>query len=134
MTIFWARLTLPEPGLRRQGRGLMSYLLHPATFRKRDLQARGSTAADQRFGEFMNGVDYLLRKIVDSSDPDISRNRARLYIALTAAKDVMSDGLTQARAAAEATDHWVREHPWRAIAIAAAVGTLVGLYATRRLE
>jgi ElaB/YqjD/DUF883 family membrane-anchored ribosome-binding protein len=94
-----------------------------------------STAhADEKFREFTNGVDYLLRRIVDSTDPDVSKMRARLYIALTAAKDVMADGLMQARIVADTADHWVRKHPWQSIGLAACAGAIIGVYATRNRD
>jgi ElaB/YqjD/DUF883 family membrane-anchored ribosome-binding protein len=90
-----------------------------------------SRLSANKFRDFTNGVDYLLRRVVDSTDPDISRTRARLYIALTAAKDVMADGSTQALALAEAADQWVRRHPWQSVGLAAFAGAVAGVLVGR---
>jgi len=42
------------------------------------------------------------------------------------------DAARVAKDAADATDDWVHENPWSAIGIAAAVGLLIGVLATRR--
>jgi ElaB/YqjD/DUF883 family membrane-anchored ribosome-binding protein len=45
----------------------------------------------------------------------------------------MEEGLSeQAKAAYEATDKLVRQHPWPAVGVAAAVGFLIGLLSSRR--
>lgn len=45
----------------------------------------------------------------------------------------MEGGLSeQAKAAYEATDKLVRQHPWPAVGVAAAIGFLIGLLSSRR--
>ena len=45
----------------------------------------------------------------------------------------LEDGLvTQAKAAFDTTDKLVREHPWPAVGVAAAVGFLLGMVSSRR--
>lgn len=94
--------------------------------------ARRAGDADERFREFANGVDYLLHRVIDNTDPEISRIRARLYIAFVVTKDLFADSSKKARAAAKTTDGWVREHPWQSIGIAAFAGALIGVHANRQ--
>jgi ElaB/YqjD/DUF883 family membrane-anchored ribosome-binding protein len=46
--------------------------------------------------------------------------------------DLSDDASESARAAARVTDDYVRDNPWQAIGIAAAVGFLAGLALSRR--
>jgi ElaB/YqjD/DUF883 family membrane-anchored ribosome-binding protein len=40
--------------------------------------------------------------------------------------------MAKTRAAAEATEEYVRDNPWKALAIAAAAGLVLGILAARR--
>ncbi len=46
--------------------------------------------------------------------------------------DAQDTVVTKSKAAARATDDYVHDHPWKAIATAAAVGVVVGLLLNRR--
>lgn len=47
-------------------------------------------------------------------------------------RDAQDTVVTKSKAAAHATDDYVHDHPWKAIAAAGAVGVLVGLLLNRR--
>jgi len=46
--------------------------------------------------------------------------------------ELREDVVERSRAAAEAADRTVREHPWESVAVAAAVGFLLGMLTSRR--
>jgi len=56
-----------------------------------------------------------------------ARIEARLAEATRELRHLQEAALNSAKAAGDATDEYVRDHPWQSIGIAAAVGLLVGL-------
>jgi ElaB/YqjD/DUF883 family membrane-anchored ribosome-binding protein len=92
--------------------------------------------ANGQVNSFLDSVEDLTRALKDIDTPDIARVRAKVKIALVAAKSAVSDTATQIRSQAEQvgkrTDHFVRENPWQVIGIAAVVGLAVGFLASRR--
>ena len=60
----------------------------------------------------------------------------RAQAAISRAKDSLRQfeerAVAQTKAAAHATDHWVHEHPWTALGIAAGLAFLVGLAVNRK--
>jgi ElaB/YqjD/DUF883 family membrane-anchored ribosome-binding protein len=72
----------------------------------------------------------------DIESPDIARVRAKVKVALTAAKSAVADTASQLRSQAvqvgQRTDGYVRDNPWQVIGIAAVVGLAVGILASRR--
>lgn len=97
------------------------------------------TAASARPGEWRDlvaDVEDLIRKIGDVSDLEIARVRERLKKTLAAAKESAAVGAqaakTYARDASVATDGYVRQRPWTAVGLAAALGVLIGVMASRR--
>jgi ElaB/YqjD/DUF883 family membrane-anchored ribosome-binding protein len=72
----------------------------------------------------------------DVDSPDIARVRAKVKIALVAAKSAVSDTAAQLRSQAQQvgrrTDGFVRDNPWAVVGIAAVVGLAVGFLASRR--
>jgi len=85
---------------------------------------------------FLDSVEDLTKALKDIDTPDIARVRAKVKIALMAAKSAMSDTASQIRGQAQQvgkrTDGYVRDNPWQVIAIAAVVGLAVGIFASRR--
>ncbi len=86
---------------------------------------------EHKIQQFASGVDYLVRHVIDTADVDISRMRAALYIARTAVDTIVQDGANGARAAAWATDSWVRTNPWKAVGISAVIGAVAGVLISR---
>jgi ElaB/YqjD/DUF883 family membrane-anchored ribosome-binding protein len=85
---------------------------------------------------FLDSVEDLTKALKDIDTPDIARVRAKVKIALMAAKSAVSDTAYQIRGQAQQvgkrTDGYVRDNPWQVIGIAAVVGLAVGIFASRR--
>jgi len=100
--------------------------------------------AARKVGEFANGqvnsfldsVEDLTNALKDVDSPDIARVRAKVKLALVAARSAASDTVsqirTQAQQAGRRTDTFVRDNPWQVIGFAAIVGLAVGVLASRR--
>ncbi len=97
-----------------------------------DLQ---SAAADE-MKNLIADVEELLSRISDIKDTDVARVRGKVLRAVEAAKASLEQGADtvkrQAKRAATATDDYVHETPWAAVGIAALVGAVVGILASRR--
>jgi ElaB/YqjD/DUF883 family membrane-anchored ribosome-binding protein len=103
----------------------------------------GAQAA-RKVGEFANGqvnsfldsVEDLTNALKDVDSPEIARVRAKVKLALVAAKSAASDTVsqirTQAQEVGQRTDTFVRNNPWQVIGFAAVVGLAVGILASRR--
>ena len=90
-------------------------------------------------GEIKNliaDVEDLMARISDLKDADVVRMRGKVLKAVDSAKRSISDSADslrrQAQSVASTADDYVRESPWQAIGIAALVGAVVGILATRR--
>jgi ElaB/YqjD/DUF883 family membrane-anchored ribosome-binding protein len=92
--------------------------------------------ANGQVNNFLDSVEDLTRALKDIETPDIARVRAKVKVALTAAKSAVSDTASQLRSRAvevgKRTDGYVRDNPWQIIGIAAVVGLAVGILASRR--
>ena len=96
-------------------------------------------AKDQLIADFRSIVidgEELLRATTDDGNGVTNAVRAKIEASLRDARrklgEVEAIVTAQARDAAKATDEMVREHPWKAVGIAAAVGVLLGLLIQRR--
>jgi ElaB/YqjD/DUF883 family membrane-anchored ribosome-binding protein len=106
---------------------------------KNDIDDRVSdikTAASVEIRSLIADVEDLVAKIADLSDADVTRVRGKVQRAIDSAKDSIAESADtlrqQAQKAAYSADDFVRESPWQAVGIAALVGMLIGLVATRR--
>ncbi len=92
--------------------------------------------ANGQLDSFLDSVEDLTKALKDIETPEIARVRAKVKMALTAAKSAVSDTAYQlrghARQVSQRTDGFVRDNPWQVIGIAAAVGLAVGILASRR--
>jgi len=81
-------------------------------------------------------VEDLMARIADLKDADVVRVRGKVQRAVDATKQTLADGADtirqHAQNVANTADDYVRESPWQAIGIAALVGAVVGILATRR--
>jgi ElaB/YqjD/DUF883 family membrane-anchored ribosome-binding protein len=81
-------------------------------------------------------VEDLMARIADLKDADVVRMRGKVQRAVDATKQSLADGADslrqQAQKVASTADDYVHESPWQAIGIAALVGAVVGILATRR--
>ncbi len=90
----------------------------------------------QDFRAVKADVEELLRATAGQTGEKITSARARVEESLKAARqrlvDVEEDLVARTKAAAKATDQLVRDKPWQAVGVAAAVGFLLGLLTCRR--
>jgi ElaB/YqjD/DUF883 family membrane-anchored ribosome-binding protein len=81
-------------------------------------------------------VEDLVSRIADLKDADVARIRTKVLRAVGSAKESLADSADslrrQAKRAVTTADDYVHDSPWQAIGIAALVGALVGIVATRR--
>jgi ElaB/YqjD/DUF883 family membrane-anchored ribosome-binding protein len=95
-------------------------------------------AANASINDFLDNVDDLTKAIKDVEAPEIARVRAKVKMALAAAKSALSDGAAQVRGQAKQvsknTDAYVRDNPWQVVGIAAVVGIALGILLTRRSD
>ncbi len=61
-----------------------------------------------------------------------SKGLSLLEIATQKAQEFQEVALEKGKEAAQATDEFVHEHPWKAVGIAAGIGLVVGLLIARR--
>jgi ElaB/YqjD/DUF883 family membrane-anchored ribosome-binding protein len=94
--------------------------------------------ANASLNDFLDNVDDLTKAIKDVETPDIARVRAKVKIALSAAKSALADSASQVRGQARqltrTTDSYVRDNPWQVVGIAAAVGVVLGVMMSRRSD
>ena len=97
---------------------------------------RQAAAATSEWRDLIADVEDLLKKIANVGDAEVAQLRERLQRTLAAARSSASAGAQRARVYAQdasaATEEYVRESPWTAIGVAAAVGVLIGFIASRR--
>lgn len=93
-------------------------------------------AAAEEINNLIADVEELLARIADLNDADVAKLRTRVMRALDAAKETLAHSTDtirrQAQRAATTADDYVRDSPWQAVGIAALVGAVVGILATRR--
>ncbi|MDI1361339.1 YqjD family protein [Methylotenera sp.] len=94
---------------------------------------------DQLINEFKAVVadaEALLKATANTGDDKLSELRAKAEESLGIAKarmmDIQTEVLAKTKAAAQATDAYVHENPWRSIGFAASIGVVVGLLISRR--
>ena len=106
---------------------------------KNDLSDGVSDIKAAASGEIKNliaDVEDLMARIADLKDADVVRVRGKVQRAVDATKQSLADGAEtirqHAQNVASTADDYVRESPWQAIGIAALIGAVVGILATRR--
>jgi ElaB/YqjD/DUF883 family membrane-anchored ribosome-binding protein len=104
----------------------------------RRADGNGGKASD-RGAEWRNlvaDVEDLIKKVANVKDAEVAEIRAKVEDTLAKAKTSATQGIAAVRGQAgevtEATDQYVRENPWAAIGVAAAVGIVLGFIAGRR--
>ena len=97
---------------------------------------RRPAAGTSEWRDLIADVEDLLKKVAHVGDAEVAQVRERLQRTLAAARSSAATGARRARAYAQdastATEEYVRESPWTAIGVAAAVGVLIGFVASRR--
>jgi ElaB/YqjD/DUF883 family membrane-anchored ribosome-binding protein len=93
-------------------------------------------AASSEIKSLIADVEDLMARIADLKDADVVRVRGKVQRAVDATKQSLADGADairqQAQNAVSTADDYVRDSPWQAVGIAALVGAVVGILATRR--
>ena len=88
------------------------------------------------FKALTTDTEELLRATANQTGERASAARARVEERLRKAKETVDelrdDVMESSRAAAEAADRTVREHPWESVAVAAGIGFLLGMLSGRR--
>ncbi len=96
---------------------------------------KGRNMGNGNINDFLANVEDLTNAIKNVETPEIARVRAKVKIALAAAKSALSDGAQQVRGQAQqvsrTTDSYVRDNPWQVVGIAAVVGIVLGVMMTR---
>lgn len=94
------------------------------------------TVASVEIKSLIADVEDLVVRIADLKDADVARVRTKVMRAIDTAKDSVADSADtlrrQAQRVATSADDYVHDSPWQAVGIAALVGALVGILATRR--
>jgi ElaB/YqjD/DUF883 family membrane-anchored ribosome-binding protein len=94
------------------------------------------TAASTEIKSLIADVEDLMARIADLKDADVMRVRSKVQRAVDATKQSLADGADairqHAQSVAGTADDFVRDSPWQAVGIAALVGAVVGILATRR--
>jgi ElaB/YqjD/DUF883 family membrane-anchored ribosome-binding protein len=94
------------------------------------------SAASGEIKNLISDVEDLMARIADLKDADVVRVRGKVQRAVDATKQSLADSAESIRRRAQdvasTADDYVRESPWQAIGIAALVGAVVGILATRR--
>jgi ElaB/YqjD/DUF883 family membrane-anchored ribosome-binding protein len=102
-----------------------------------DLRRRAGNVKDYANDElraFVADVEDLVKRVGGVSDAEVARARAKVVAALGDVRRLTNDTADslrdRARAAADQADDYVRERPWTAIGLAAAVGLILGVGVT----
>jgi ElaB/YqjD/DUF883 family membrane-anchored ribosome-binding protein len=96
---------------------------------------RDSEVSDVR-SVLSNAAQDLMRAATAQTGETVMMARARIQDSLDMARAKLADAdalvRERARQAAQYTDEYVRENPWRAIGIAAGIGLVLGLILSRK--
>jgi ElaB protein len=100
-----------------------------------DTAGNGGNFDRGQVNNFLDSVEELTKSLKDIDAPEIARLRAKVKIAMLAARGAARDTAVQLRAQAQQvgfrTDSFVRANPWQVVGIAALVGLAVGMFASR---
>jgi ElaB/YqjD/DUF883 family membrane-anchored ribosome-binding protein len=119
-------------GTAEQARATGRRLKNDITDGVSDIKAAASTEIKSLIAD----VEDLMARIADLKDADVVRVRSKVQRAVDATKQSLADSAEtirrQAQNVAGTADDYVRDSPWQAVGIAALVGAVVGILATRR--
>jgi ElaB/YqjD/DUF883 family membrane-anchored ribosome-binding protein len=93
-------------------------------------EANDKLASDLK--SVVRDAEELMRATAGQAGEKVSDLRARLAAALESAKTTCHRVEEKAVAAAKATDHVIREHPYESIGVAFGVGLLIGVLVSRK--
>ncbi|MDB6083829.1 MAG: hypothetical protein JWN43_1710 [Gammaproteobacteria bacterium] len=88
-------------------------------------------ASGKELKQLFDSVDELIKRVADVESGDVKKIRAKVRIALMAARSAMQDGASQvrrqARQVGQTTDNYVRGNPWQSVGAATLTGLAIGL-------
>ncbi|OVZ57976.1 hypothetical protein CDO44_16505 [Pigmentiphaga sp. NML080357] len=97
---------------------------------------RGKDRAVDHVRGVVEDAEALLKTTAGYTSQELEAARRRLHDELERARELYHEAQRSAvdsyRQASAHTDAYVRDNPWRAVGIAAAVGVVIGLLAMRR--
>ncbi len=103
---------------------------------KRGRRNGGASGKSAEWHNLVADVEDLVKKVANVDDAEIAEIRSKIEHTIAQAKSTAEEGVAAVRGRAgevsEATDEYVRENPWAAIGIAAAIGIVIGFVAGRR--
>jgi ElaB/YqjD/DUF883 family membrane-anchored ribosome-binding protein len=86
--------------------------------------------------DLISDIEDLVAHIADIKDADVVRLRTKVENAVSGAKQAIGQGrdslARQAKQVASTTDEYVRGSPWQALGVAALLGAVIGVLASRR--
>jgi ElaB/YqjD/DUF883 family membrane-anchored ribosome-binding protein len=98
--------------------------------------ANVQSVASTELKNLVADVEDLVARIADLKDADVAKVRGQVLRAIDTAKETFAgsaDSLRRrARRVAATADDYVHDSPWQAVGIAAVVGAVVGIFASRR--
>lgn len=96
-------------------------------------------ARERLMGDLKQAVqdaETWLRNAATANSEDLGLVKAKFEDTLrTAKRDLLKledSVIARGKMAAQATDHYVHDHPWKSVAAGAAIGVIVGLLIARR--
>ena len=97
---------------------------------------RRRTSATKDLSDTLTEAQDMLGRAAAETGARASDIRSQVSDKLAAAKlklqDLQDDAVDRAKAAAQVTDDYVRDNPWQAIGVSAAVAFLIGVLVSRR--
>ncbi|MDO9282526.1 MAG: DUF883 family protein [Methylotenera sp.] len=104
-----------------------------------NLPAGSDVTKEQLISDFkvvISDAEALIKATASQGGEAFASLRAKTEESLAVAKEKMADAqealIEKSKVAAQATDDYVHENPWRAVGVAAGVGLIVGLLIGRR--
>jgi len=94
-----------------------------------------SSDASKVLGEFKDvlaSVEDFLQAAATQSGERLAQARDNMERVARAARETITDAEDSAKAAIEATERSIREHPWTAVSVSAGIGLILGLLLRRR--
>jgi len=90
----------------------------------------------QEFQDFVADMEDLIEASTSLTGDDLARAKAKLYARVAAARvfveEIPATISDRARNSVKVADSYLREQPWQAIGMTAAVGVLIGFLLGRR--
>ena len=97
---------------------------------------KSSSALSKEFGHVLADIEDLIHSSTSLTGDELTRVKGKIVERIASARQSLeSSGRTaiaQARKAATVTNEYVKEEPWKAVGIGAALGFFIGLLLARR--